>query len=235
MKIAKKIAAVVLSILLLCICLSACSTTSDTVTTQSTTTTTTSTTVKSTEIASTSQDIKLEETSVISTTTTTKKIEKSTTKKEEKPTTKKVEKTTTKQSISTTKSTQKTTESDDLCYLTIECKSILDNVDNLAKGHEKYVPSNGIILSNYSYKIDGEVSVYDVLKQACNDKNIPINAQHTTYGVYVAGINNIDEKDCGRYSGWLYYVNGKKPSFTCGKYIVNAGDKITFKYTCTYE
>lgn len=34
--------------------------------------------------------------------------------------------------------------------------------------------------------------------KACNDKGITYTAKDTMYSVYIVGINNIDEKDCGK-------------------------------------
>lgn len=85
---------------------------------------------------------------------------------------------------------------------------------------------------NYAYKVNEKASVYDVLKKACEDNNIPLNTKDTVYGAYIAGINNIDEMDCGKYSGWTYYVNDEFPSLSCDKYNVKPGDKIIFSYVC---
>ena len=101
--------------------------------------------------------------------------------------------------ITSTSSSKKT------CTITIECKSILDNMDDLKLGHEAYVPK------------------------------IPYNAKTTIYSVYISGINNLDEFDCGGESGWLYYVNGKKPNVSCDSTKLKDGDKVVFSYTCSYN
>lgn len=120
------------------------------------------------------------------------------------------------------------------CTLEIECKSVLDNKDKLKAGHEKYIPSNGVILANTNYAVKKGSTAYELLKQACDKQNIALNAESTVYGTYVAGINNLDEFDCGKESGWLYYVNGKTPNVSCGKYTLLNGDKVVFSYTCSY-
>ena len=88
--------------------------------------------------------------------------------------------------ITSTSSSKKT------CTITIECKSILDNMDDLKLGHEAYVPKNGIILSEYEATFNGKATVYDLLKKACDDNKIPYNAKTTIYSVYISGINNLD-------------------------------------------
>ena len=108
-------------------------------------------------------------------------------------------------------------------------------MDDLKSGHEAYVPKNGIILSEYEATFNGKATVYDLLKKACDDNKIPYNAKTTIYSVYISGINNLDEFDCGEGSGWVYYVNGKKPNVSCDSTKLKDGDKVVFSYTCSYN
>lgn len=128
-----------------------------------------------------------------------------------------------------------TTSSEIDCSITIECKSILDNMDDLKKGHESYVPKNGIMLDNYKTTLKSKSTVYDLLKKACNDKGITYTAKDTMYSVYIVGINNIDEKDCGKDSGWMYSVNGSFPNVSADSKKLKDGDKVVFTYTCSYK
>lgn len=128
-----------------------------------------------------------------------------------------------------------TTSSTVSCRVTIECSSILDNMDDLKEGHEDYIPDDGIIISNCYVTVNNGDTVYDAVKSACSENGVSINARSSSYGIYVAGFNNIDEKDCGSESGWLYKVNGKMPNKSCGNYKVSNGDNIVFTYTCSYK
>lgn len=146
-------------------------------------------------------------------------------------------KTTTKTHVTTTsKATVPATASsvggNVVCTVKIECSVILDNMDKLKAGHESFVPSDGVILDAYSVTVKSGSSAYDVLKTACDSNDIKLYAQKSVYGVYVVGINNIDEKDCGSKSGWLYSVNGKFSNNSCGSYDVKNGDTVVFSYTC---
>lgn len=125
-----------------------------------------------------------------------------------------------------------TSNNSEICYVTIECKEILGKINKLSPGHAKYVPKNGYLLSNYPVSISSGDTAYDALKKSCNDNGIKLTAQTTSYGTYVSGINNLDEKDCGSQSGWLYSVNSSYPNVSCGKLEINPNDKITFHYTC---
>lgn len=128
-----------------------------------------------------------------------------------------------------------TTSSEINCSITIECKSILNNMDDLKKGHEKYVPKNGIMLDNYKTTLKSKSTVYDLFKKACNDKGITYTAVASIYSVYIAGINNIDQKDCGDGSGWMYTVNGSYPNVGVDLKKLKDGDKVVFTYTCSYK
>lgn len=140
-------------------------------------------------------------------------------------------KTTQKKTTPTTAKTTKKPESTvSTCTLTIECTAVLDNMSSLKAGHEKYVPDDGYILSNKKMTVSKGDTVYNVLKEACSENGIRLTASNSTFGIYVSGINNIDEKDCGKNSGWTYWVNGNMPMVTCGKYTVNNGDEIKFSY-----
>lgn len=143
--------------------------------------------------------------------------------------------TTTKQAPTQTtikQTTQPSTSSNITCSIKIECSSILSNMDKLKAGHESYVPSNGVILSSTSYTLKNGSTAYDLLSTACSSNGIYLNVTNSSYGKYVAGINNLDEKDCGNSSGWMYMVNGSYPSMSCDKKVLSNGDSIVFTYTC---
>ncbi|MCC8072735.1 MAG: DUF4430 domain-containing protein [Clostridiales bacterium] len=161
-------------------------------------------------------------TSAKETTTAKKTTSKNTTTK--KSTTKK----------STTKKTTTATATEISCTVTIECTSILDNMDDLKAGHEAYVPSDGIILNSTSVTVSSGSTVYDALTLACSKGGVTVSSKSSAYGKYIVGFNNIDEKDCGSQSGWTYTVNGKYPSKSCDKYTLSNGDKVVFIYTCSY-
>ena len=137
----------------------------------------------------------------------------------------------TKSNKPTVRTTAATTKNKSYAYLTVECKVLLNakNKKHLAPGHSRFVPSDGYIIKDYACQPNGD-SVYDVLSKACKSKSIHLTAKNSPYGIYVSGINNLDEKDCGSYSGWKYKVNGKYPPYTCERYKVSAGDEIVWEY-----
>ena len=118
----------------------------------------------------------------------------------------------------------------------IECSQILLNIEDLAEGKDKYVPSSGYILSPTFLQVPKGTTVYDILKTVCEKNGIPLETQwfpiYDSY--YIEGINNLYEFDCGDGSGWLFQVNGWKPNYGVSKYTLEDGDYITLSYTCNY-
>jgi len=120
------------------------------------------------------------------------------------------------------------------CTIQIRCDTILDNMENLTKGKESYVPSNGVILGTSVVQFYEGETVYDVLKRVCNAAGIQLEYSYSSLyeSAYIEGINNLYEFDCGSESGWMYKVNGWFPNYGCSRYVLQAGDTITWCYTC---
>ena len=120
------------------------------------------------------------------------------------------------------------------CTITIRCDTILDNMENLEEGKDKYVPSNGTILATISLTFSEGETVFDVLKRACDLAGIQIEYSWTPMynSYYIEGINNLYEFDCGSQSGWMYKVNGWFPNYGCSSYTLKDGDTIVWCYTC---
>lgn len=126
------------------------------------------------------------------------------------------------------------TESSKTCTITIKCDTILDNMENLKEGKNKYVPSNGTILAKSKVSFSDGDTVFDVLKKACSLAGIQLEYSWTPMynSYYIEGINHLYEFDCGNESGWMYKVNGWFPNYGCSSYTLKDGDNIVWCYTC---
>ena len=130
------------------------------------------------------------------------------------------------------------TEDSETVVLSINCASILDNMDNLNEDlrDEKYVPSDGVILPPTRYVLRKGDTVFDILDRATRHNKIQMeyqDARLNSFGsVYVQGINYLYEFSCGELSGWMYRVNGQFPNYGCSKYTLKDGDVIEWLYTC---
>ena len=57
-----------------------------------------------------------------------------------------------------------------------------------------------------------------------------VNARSTSFGMYVAAINGLAERDHGPQSGWVYSVNGVQPNYTSDAYVLHDGDSVIWTY-----
>lgn len=123
--------------------------------------------------------------------------------------------------------------------ITIQCHTAVQNWDNLERHaqDERIVPKSGIILDVTSVNIKSGDSVYDVLLAVTKNsatKKIHMESSVTPLynSVYIEGINNLYQFDCGSLSGWMYSVNGWYPDYGCSRYKLQDGDAIEWNYTC---
>ena len=144
--------------------------------------------------------------------------------------------------VTTTKKQGKTVT----CTIEIECKTILNNLDNLRPEKKAFLPKDGYILKETTVSVAEGSTVFDVLKLVCKQNTCPEKCNYCrksgiqleyvyTPGYdseYIRGIHQLYEKDCGTQSGWMYSVNGVFPNYGVNKYTVKNGDKIRMRYTC---
>ena len=120
------------------------------------------------------------------------------------------------------------------CTFSIECSTILNNLDMLEPDKLEMVPSNGVILKKTTVTFYEGESVFDVLQRVCKEKGIHMEASWTPIynSAYVEGIHNLYEFDCGNLSGWMYRVNGWYPNYGCSRYQLADGDTVEWRFTC---
>ncbi|NLZ45441.1 MAG: DUF4430 domain-containing protein [Clostridiales bacterium] len=126
-------------------------------------------------------------------------------------------------------------ESSQTVFMSIDCKTILNNMENLDDGLYEYV-DDGVILNKTEYVIREGDSAFDMLKRVTSYNRILMEYQGSDKNiynsVYVQGINHIYEFSCGELSGWVFLVNGEESDVSCGKYKLKDGDLIQWVYTC---
>ena len=120
------------------------------------------------------------------------------------------------------------------CTFSIECSTILNNLDQLEPDKLEMVPSGGTILSTTTVTFSEGESVFDVLQRLCREKGIHMESSWTPIynSAYIEGIHNLYEFDCGSLSGWMYRVNGWYPNYGCSRYQLADGDRVEWRYTC---
>lgn len=120
------------------------------------------------------------------------------------------------------------------CTFSIECSTIINNLEDLDPAKLEMVPADGIILAKQTVTFYQGESVFDVLQRLCREQGIHMEASWTPIynSAYVEGIHNLYEFDCGNLSGWMYRVNGWYPNYGCSRYQLEAGDVVEWRYTC---
>ena len=120
------------------------------------------------------------------------------------------------------------------CTLEVRCDTLLGKLDQMTKEKAALVPENGILLETVEIEFTGGESVFDVFRKVLREEKIHFEyVDASAYdSVYIEGIGNIYEFDCGPQSGWMFSVNGVYPGLGCSAYTLADGDVIVFNYTC---
>ncbi len=116
--------------------------------------------------------------------------------------------------------------------MTIRCDTAVANGMHLESKWAGIVPASGVILPATVFEIEEGDTVLDVLIRTRDKYKLHMEYSGTKSGAYVEGINNLYEFDGGRWSGWMYCVNGWYPNYGCGVYFLKAGDVVEWNYTC---
>lgn len=113
-------------------------------------------------------------------------------------------------------------------YLTVDCTNVIgkENLTTSAViGDGKWLTSKAIVMPSGS-------SVYDVLLYAqLAGYGINFTENNSITNGYIVSINNLFQKECGKWSGWMYKVDGKTPGVGSKDYIVENGNNITWFFT----
>ena len=122
------------------------------------------------------------------------------------------------------------------CTLEIRCDVLLENRELLPSEKTVLVPENGTLLEVTEAEFEAGASVFDVFRKVLREKKLHFEyVDASAYdSVYIEGVGNIYEFDCGPQSGWMYSVNGIYPGLGCSAYTLADGDVIVFNYTCDF-
>ena len=120
------------------------------------------------------------------------------------------------------------------CTLEIRCDTLLTQLNKVPAEKVSLVPEDGIMLAATEVEFAGGESVFDVFRKVLREEKIHFEyVDASAYdSVYIEGIGNIYEFDCGPQSGWMFSVNDVYPGLGCSSYTLADGDVIVFSYTC---
>ena len=116
------------------------------------------------------------------------------------------------------------------CYITlsIDCKTILNNLSELPEQYHAFVPNNGAILTEKKVSINEGDTVFDVLVKVTKMQKIQVSS----IGGYIQSINNLPEKLFNGSGGWMYEVNGVYGDKGSKEYVLKNNDKVKWRYSC---
>lgn len=116
--------------------------------------------------------------------------------------------------------------------LTIRCDTAVANGLHKESKWAGIVPASGCILPVTTLEFDEGQTVFDLMCKIRDTYKLQMEYSGSGVSAYIRGINNLYEKDAGRWSGWMYRVNGWYPNYGSGQYPVKNGDVIEWNYTC---
>ena len=118
--------------------------------------------------------------------------------------------------------------------VTIVCHTALAS-GKLPDAVRAVLPAGGVLLQRTVALEPGDTA-WSVTQRACRDAHVSLEASFAAAqgAVYVEGIGNLYEFDCGQGSGWIYKVNGAAPGHGCDSQPLQAGDTLLWAYTCDY-
>lgn len=125
------------------------------------------------------------------------------------------------------------TENGHFCTLSVRCDTALKNA-KLTEEKKAVLPEDGVIFAEKTVEFYEGESVFNLLLREMKNNKIHLEFTDTPVykSVYIEGISNLYELDCGELSGWMYKVNGIFPNYGCSRCELSDGDKVEWVYTC---
>lgn len=116
--------------------------------------------------------------------------------------------------------------------VSIHCDTAVANDMHLEEKWQGIIPEDGCILSETPITLYEGDTVFDVLLTARDEYGIHMEYNGNSGLEYIEGIGNLYEYDGGRWSGWMFSVNGEYPDVGCGQCMLQDGDTVEWNYTC---
>lgn len=116
--------------------------------------------------------------------------------------------------------------------LSIHCDTAIANGLCEQEKWKGILPEDGCILEETELTVTEGDTVFDLLCEVRDTYGIQMEYSGIGGKEYIEGIGNLYEFDGGRWSGWMYSVNGAYPGTGCGQYLLQDGDAVRWDYTC---
>lgn len=114
------------------------------------------------------------------------------------------------------------------CTIEIRCDNALKNADIMNSAIKDYIPQDGVLLRTLTLTVPEGTSAYDILLMAAKINNLAVVGK----AGYISSINHIKEFSAGKYSGWMYKINGETAKMGAAGYKAQPGDVFQWVYSC---
>ena len=126
-----------------------------------------------------------------------------------------------------------------VCTISIRCDTILHNLTLFNEDKLFLLPEDGTILPETTMVYSDGESAFAILQRATREQKLHLEYKFTPLynAVYIQGIHNLYEFDCGALSGWMYAISTNDeerrfPNYGADRYTVQPGDHIEWIFTC---
>ena len=116
--------------------------------------------------------------------------------------------------------------------VSIQCDTAVANDMHKEEKWKGIIPEDGCILPETEITLYEGDTVFDVLLTVRDEYRIHMEYNGGTGTEYIEGIGNLYEHDGGRWSGWMFSVNGEYPDVGSGQYELKDQDIVEWNYTC---
>jgi hypothetical protein len=119
------------------------------------------------------------------------------------------------------------------CTVFVSCSNISNNIDKIDSSKRGLVPGDGVLLPKTTVQLAPGSTAFDALLAATRQRGVHMEYTGSAAAktVYVEGIGNIYQFDCGSLSGWLYSVNGSYQGVGMSTNSLSNGDAVEVRYT----
>jgi len=90
-------------------------------------------------------------------------------------------------------------------------------------------PGFGVILPAQTMVLQPGDTAFSLLQRS----GVAINYTRSFLGVYVSAIGGLRERTAGGQSGWVFEVNGQRPSMSADRFVPRTGDEIVWRFVLT--
>ena len=115
------------------------------------------------------------------------------------------------------------------------CGDALAHADALDHKLLDILPDDGVMLPAVTVDFRSGETAWDAFLTAAQSAKLQYESDGTGESAYLLGIGNLYTGDAGDNSGWVFEVNGESPDVGCGRYELQDGDAVTFRYVYDFN